>query len=78
MPSTGAVSATATSTFTHANESANAGYYQVKLGNGITTELTATTRTGMARFTYPATTQANLVFKLGSGADRQQRRRSPW
>jgi predicted alpha-1,2-mannosidase len=67
LPTTGAVSGTATSTFSHANESANAGYYKVALGNGVTTELTATTRSGMARFTYPATTQANLLFKLSTG-----------
>jgi predicted alpha-1,2-mannosidase len=30
----------------------------------VTTELTATTRSGMARFTFPSTTQANLIFKL--------------
>jgi predicted alpha-1,2-mannosidase len=67
MPSTGAVSSTATSSFTHVNESANAGYYKVLLGNGVTAELTATTRSGMARFTYPSTAQANLIFKLSSG-----------
>ena len=67
MPTTGAVNGTATSSFSHSNESANAGYYKVTLGNGVTTELTATTRSGMAKFTYPATTQANLLFKLSSG-----------
>ena len=40
-------------TFSHANESASAGYYRVTLDNGIQTELTATPRTGMARFTFP-------------------------
>jgi predicted alpha-1,2-mannosidase len=40
-------------TFSHANESASAGYYRVTLDNGIETELTATPRTGMARFTFP-------------------------
>jgi predicted alpha-1,2-mannosidase len=39
--------------FSHANESASAGYYRVTLDNGIETELTATPRTGMARFTFP-------------------------
>ncbi|MGH7978897.1 MAG: GH92 family glycosyl hydrolase, partial [Limisphaerales bacterium] len=42
-------------TFSHANESASAGYYRVTLDNGIETELTATPRTGMARFTFPVT-----------------------
>ncbi|HTV38951.1 MAG TPA: GH92 family glycosyl hydrolase [Candidatus Sulfotelmatobacter sp.] len=42
-------------TFSHTNESAAAGYYRVTLDNGIETELTATPRTGMAQFTFPAT-----------------------
>jgi predicted alpha-1,2-mannosidase len=64
LPTTGAVNATATDSFSHSNESADAGNYQVTLGNGVTTDLTATTRTGMAQFTFPSTTQANLIFKL--------------
>ena len=40
-------------TFSHFNESASAGYYRVTLDNGIQTQLTATPRTGMARFTFP-------------------------
>jgi len=39
--------------FSHANESAKPGYYSVKLNNGIKVELTATTRSGFGRFTYP-------------------------
>ena len=34
------------------------------LGNGVKTELTTTTRGGIGRFTFPATSQANLLFKL--------------
>ncbi|WP_436761342.1 lectin [Streptosporangium sp. V21-05] len=68
MPTTGAVNGTATSSFSHSAESASAGAYTVTLGNGVKTELTTTTRSGMARFTFPATNQANLLFKLGSGA----------
>jgi predicted alpha-1,2-mannosidase len=41
------------STFSHDNETAQAGYYKVKLDNGVTTELTTTLRTGSGRFTYP-------------------------
>ena len=41
-------------TFSHANESASAGYYRVTFDNGIETELTATPRTGLARFTFPS------------------------
>ncbi|GAA1705456.1 GH92 family glycosyl hydrolase [Fodinicola feengrottensis] len=68
LPTTGGINTGATDAFTHANESANAGYYSVGLNNGIKTELTATTRSGMARFTFPSTTQANLIFKLTGGA----------
>ncbi len=66
MPTTGAISSpgSASSSYTHANESASPGYYGVTLGNGVKTELTTTTRGGIGRFTFPATTQANLLFKL--------------
>ncbi|MEU9399721.1 lectin [Streptomyces sp. NPDC048242] len=64
LPTVGAVSNSATDSFSHANESATAGSYKVALDNKVTTELTTTTRSGMARFTFPATTQANLLFKL--------------
>jgi predicted alpha-1,2-mannosidase len=64
LPTVGAVNTGATDAFSHANESANAGYYSVALNNGVRTELTAALRSGMARFTFPATTQANLIFKL--------------
>lgn len=42
------------SSFDHARESASPGSYQVTLGNGITSELTATTRTADGRFGFPA------------------------
>ncbi|WP_410589333.1 lectin [Amycolatopsis sp. lyj-23] len=68
LPTVGAVDGSATAGFSHSSESASAGAYTVALGNGVKTELTATTRTGMARFTFPATGQANLLFKLGAAA----------
>jgi predicted alpha-1,2-mannosidase len=68
LPTTGAVNTSATDSFSHANESAEAGYYSVGLANGVTTQLTATTRTGMADFTFPSTTAANLIFKLDGSA----------
>ncbi|MEU2779118.1 lectin, partial [Streptomyces sp. NPDC007162] len=64
LPTVGAVNTAATDAFSHTNESASAGSYKVALGNGVTTELTTTTRSGMARFTFPSTGQANLIFKL--------------
>jgi predicted alpha-1,2-mannosidase len=69
LPTVGAVDTNATDSFSHTAESASPGYYSVQTSNGVTTELTTTTRTGMARFTFPATTQANLVFKLNDSAN---------
>lgn len=43
--------------FTTATESAKPGYYGVTLDNQVGVQLTATTRTGMATFTYPGRDQ---------------------
>jgi len=64
LPTVGAIDSSATDSFSHSNESAEAGEYQVALENGVTAALTATTRTGMADFTFPSSTEANLIFKL--------------
>ena len=69
LPTTGAVNTSATDGFSHSNESAGPGYYAVTTSNGVKTELTTTVRSGMARFTFPATTQANLIFKLSGSAN---------
>jgi predicted alpha-1,2-mannosidase len=58
--------------FSHQNETATPGYYQVKMDNGVNVELSATTRTGIARFTFDNPEQAKLLFRssysqLGSG-----------
>jgi predicted alpha-1,2-mannosidase len=66
LPTTGNVDGNATVGFSHSSESASAGSYQVNLSNGVNTELTTTARSGMARFTFPSTTQANLLFKLNA------------
>ncbi|MFO7892283.1 MAG: GH92 family glycosyl hydrolase [Longimicrobiales bacterium] len=43
--------------YDHADEAAEPGYYRVRLReSGIDVELTATTRTGVHRYTFPATT----------------------
>jgi predicted alpha-1,2-mannosidase len=52
------------SDFTHADEHAGAGRYQVKLANGVDVTLAAATRSGMARFTFPAGTPANLLLRV--------------
>ncbi|MEJ2678061.1 MAG: GH92 family glycosyl hydrolase [Gemmatimonadota bacterium] len=49
--------------FVHANETAEAGYYQVRFSNGLNAELTATPRTGAARFSYPADDTATLLIR---------------
>src|SRR5206468_8742828 len=75
MPFTGAVNsspsadttdATYASDFSHANETATAGYYRVQLASGVNTELTATTRTGAARFTYPAGQAAAMLVRTSN------------
>ncbi|WP_198082705.1 GH92 family glycosyl hydrolase [Variovorax sp. E3] len=48
-------------TFDHANEAASPGYYKVRTDDNITTEITATTRSGFMRLTYPDATKAILV-----------------
>ncbi len=50
--------------FDHKNEFAQAGYYRVKLDNGITAELGATERAGMHRYTFPAGSEATLLIDL--------------
>ncbi|MDX9750103.1 MAG: GH92 family glycosyl hydrolase, partial [Flavobacteriales bacterium] len=56
------------SAYDHANETARPGYYKVLLDDhGITAELTATTRTGMHRYTFPRTDSAHVVLDLVHG-----------
>jgi predicted alpha-1,2-mannosidase len=54
------------SRFSHGDESAEPGYYRVRLIDpGIDVELTATERVGLHRYTYPASTEAGVVLDLG-------------
>lgn len=53
------------STFQKKNEDASPGYYTTKLDKyNITAELTATTRVGMHRYTFPSTKEANIIIDL--------------
>ncbi len=53
------------SLFSHADESASAGYYKVKLQkSGVITELTAGERSGILRFTFPASDAASILTDL--------------
>ena len=60
-PSADSGDSTYASNFSHSNETATAGYYRAQLASGVNTELTATTRTGSGRFTYPSGTATMLV-----------------
>jgi predicted alpha-1,2-mannosidase len=57
-----------TESFSHGSERAAPGRYEVTLGPSITTRLTVTTRTGLAHFTFPPTSSANVLFKVASSA----------
>src|SRR5262245_49680436 len=51
--------------FSHGNETASAGYYSVVLDSGVKCEMTATTRVGVHRYTFPAGTKtAHLLIDL--------------
>ncbi len=67
LPTVGAVAKNpnaATEPLVHSDESASPGYYQLDAG-GVTTQLTTTTRSGMAEFTFPAdASTGNLLLKM--------------
>jgi predicted alpha-1,2-mannosidase len=53
------------SRYLHSEEEASAGYYSVKLkDNGVRVESTAADRSGMFRFTFPATDSASILVDL--------------
>ena len=59
------------SAFSHDQESARPGYYQVKLlETGINAELTTTTRTGFHRYTFPEGKQRSIVLDLNHSRDK--------
>ncbi|MER7640089.1 GH92 family glycosyl hydrolase [Streptomyces sp. NPDC126522] len=66
LPTTGDVTQTDyaqyAAEFSHDDEHASPGYYQVGLKTGIEAELTATARTGVQRYTFPATDKANVLL----------------
>src|SRR6185312_12962252 len=51
------------SDFSHADEHAEAGYYQVKLANGTDVQLSAAMHSGIARFAFPVGRPANLLIR---------------
>jgi predicted alpha-1,2-mannosidase len=72
MPTTGSVTSSNpsdyASSFTHTHEQAHPDSYQVLLDSGVRVDLTATTRTGWQRYTFPQTSQANVLFNVGARA----------
>ncbi|MEU6665337.1 GH92 family glycosyl hydrolase [Streptomyces sp. NPDC046727] len=54
------------SDFRHTDESAEPGHYRVGLASGVTADLTATARTGSARFAYPAGKPATLLVRTAN------------
>ncbi len=49
--------------FSHDHEEAHPGYYRVALDNGITVELSSTTRTGVARIAFPPGVSRSLLIR---------------
>ncbi|MET7433843.1 GH92 family glycosyl hydrolase [Streptomyces flaveolus] len=74
LPTTGDVTQTDyaryAARFSHADEEASPGYYRVRLDSGIGAELTATRRTGVQRYTFPATDKANVLLNAAQSLHR--------
>jgi predicted alpha-1,2-mannosidase len=79
LPMVGAIPSdpsAATADFSHASETAQAGYYKVTTMSAgaspdpVTTQLTTAMRSGIAEFTFPASTQSNLLLQV---ADSEQK-----
>ncbi|MFI5934228.1 GH92 family glycosyl hydrolase [Actinoplanes sp. NPDC051494] len=76
LPVTGALGASPgsswtsyASAYTKTNESASPGYYKNRLDKyGVDAELSATTRTGAMRLTYPASTTARVLINASRSA----------
>ncbi|MGC9261648.1 MAG: glycoside hydrolase family 92 protein, partial [Phycisphaerae bacterium] len=56
--------------FSHQQEAASPGYYRVFMKTwGINAQFTATTRCGMAKFTFPAGKQGNVLIPISHAAN---------
>jgi predicted alpha-1,2-mannosidase len=70
LPTTGAIGAnpgSASATFSHDQEQATLGSYDVQLtDSGVHADLTATSRTGLLSFGYPAGSTAQVLVKSGA------------
>jgi predicted alpha-1,2-mannosidase len=79
LPTVGAIGddpISTTSAFSHSQESASPGSYGVTLNPGtssaVKANLAATARTGIAQFSYPASTSSNVLFKMGDSQSGNQ------
>ncbi|MGW1893659.1 GH92 family glycosyl hydrolase [Streptomyces sp. NPDC002004] len=74
LPTTGDITSTDyaayAAEFGHDTEQASPGSYKVGFTNGIEAELTATARTGVQRYTFPATDHANVLLNAGQSLHR--------
>lgn len=69
LPMIGPVTAPAAASqaFTHASEIASPGYYEIRVGMpSVRVQLTATPRTGLGRFTFPPSPQADILVNASS------------
>src|SRR6202034_1568053 len=72
LPTAGSVTspATAVAAFSHQEEHASPGRYQVVLGQQapISVSLAVTTRSGISSFTFPSGTESNVLFKVADSS----------
>ena len=73
LPTVGAVGtdpASATATFSHSQEHASPGRYEVELGpSPISVSLAVTTHSGISAFDFPPGTSSNVLFKVAGSAN---------
>ncbi len=58
--------------FSHANEKASAGYYEVTFDNGLKAELTASTWAGLHRYTFPKGEEQIVVIDIKHSIDNKR------
>ena len=63
--------------FDHSREQVHPGYYEITLASGVRAELTVTERAGIARFTFPAGSDARMLVNAGSSANSLPDRDTP-
>jgi putative alpha-1,2-mannosidase len=73
LPTEGAITSPATTvaSFSHQDEHASPGLYQVALGQQapISVSLSVTTRSGISRFAFPPGTESNVLFKVADSSN---------